>query len=108
MNRPLYYNLFLITCTCRTCGEEYVHPDIFLAREISKGVAYSPPGPQEQMFDVPVHKKNVQRDVPWCSMCVDLVPRKPLTEFDNKRSLHRVASPEEKAVEIDLEALGLL
>lgn len=106
MNKPLHYNLFLITCTCRTCGEEYVSPDIFLAREIPKGVAYSPPKPEERMFDIPVHKKNVQRDVPWCPMCVDRVPRVPVVELDNQRVLNR--QRKEEGGEIDLEALGLL
>lgn len=108
MNRPLHYNLFLVTSTCHTCGEEYLTQDIHLAREIPKGVAYSPPKPNEKMFDVPVHKKTVQRDIPWCSMCVDRVERVVYVDLDNRKVLNKLNDKEKPEIELDLEALGLI
>lgn len=109
LNKPLYYNLFLVTTTCRTCGEEYTHPDLFLAREIPKGEAFSPPKLDGEVWDIPVHKKIVQRDVLFCTMCVDKIEKTPLPKVDMKAVMHSGTRPvENKVEEIDLKALGLI
>lgn len=109
MNKPLYYNLFLITTQCRTCGEEYTFPDLMLAREIPKGEAFSPPKLEGEVWDIPVHKKIVQRDVLFCSMCVDKVEKTALPKTDYKAVMHSgTRERSETKVEIDLKALGLI
>ena len=104
MNEPRHYNLFLVTTTCRSCGEEYVFPDLLLARAIPKREAYSPPPLGGPVWNIPVHRKVVQRDVLFCSMCADRVEKTDLPKVDMKA----VMSSGSKTVEIDLKALGLI
>jgi len=78
LNRPRFYYLHLITITCHNCQEEYVYPDVQLAREIPKGEAYSPAMPEAPVWDIPVRKNEVHRAVPFCSMCVNEVDRAEL------------------------------
>jgi hypothetical protein len=109
MNEPRHYLLFLVTTTCRTCGEEYTFPELNMARAIPKGEAYSPPPLGGPVWDVPVQKKTVQRDVLFCTMCVDKVEKTPLPVQDNKRVLNVSCRNADGPVgEIDLKALGLI
>lgn len=107
MNEPRHYNLFLVTTTCRTCGEEYTYPDLMLARAIPKGEAYSPPALTAEVWDIPVHKKLVERDVLFCTMCVDKIEKTPLPRIDAKAVMNSGTKPA-KIEEIDLVALGLI
>lgn len=109
MNEPRHYNLFLVTTLCRTCGEEYSYPELMMARAIPKGEAYSPPLLTGEIWDIPVHKKIVQRDVLFCTMCIDKVEKTALPKVDMKAVMHSgTRETEVKVGEIDLAALGLL
>lgn len=117
LNRPLYYNLFLVTCKCHTCNEEYTSTEIMLAREIPRGEAFSPPAVDAPLYDIPVHKKEIRRDIPFCPMCVDAKERTPVPVPDNRR-LNYLGGRDaidldalgltKPMVELDLAALGLL
>ncbi len=78
LNRPKYYNLHLVTIVCDHCHEEYVYPDVQLAREIPKGEAWSPPPKGATVFNIPVRYGEAPRTVPFCSMCEPTVPRAAL------------------------------
>lgn len=110
MNQPLYYNLFLVHCNCSNCGEEYLYNDVQMARDIPKGVAYSPPKADAPVYDIPVNKIEVNRPVPFCSMCIDGIEKTPWVNLDNKRVVGLAKDQEDGkvTVELDLVALGLI
>lgn len=110
LNRPRYYNLFMVTIRCHGCGEEYIFPDILMSREIPKGEAFSPPKPDAPVWNIPIHKKEIteRRDVPFCMMCVDQVekvdlPPIPTGVLRSGSNATPTAQPK-----LDLGALGLL
>lgn len=109
MNHPKYYNLFLTRCTCTGCGEEYIYPTVWLAREIPKGEAFSRVPENGTVWDLPVNKKEVHDTVPFCMMCVGRVEKTAYVKLDNKAVLNtRPKDAVKPVVELDLKALGLI
>lgn len=125
-NHPKYYNLFLTRCTCTGCGEEYIYPTVWLAREIPKGEAFSRVPENGTVWDLPINKKEVHDTVPFCMMCVDKIEKEQFVKDADIRRIVNLAIAEgpepefreggkvivrkigKPAIALDLKALGLI
>lgn len=86
--RPLHYNLFLVSTTCRNCGWSAQSQEITLAHGDGNGVAFTnPERGTAPRFDIPIRQLYVERTLPWCYDCVAAtsatsVPSHLLAPFD--------------------------
>lgn len=108
--KPKYYNCFLVHQHCHNCGEDYLGTDLYIARDIPNGEAFSPVPPNGVLFDIPVHKKEARRDVAFCPMCIDKAEKHelPVPKEQVMKGKSPVAVLKNEDAQTLLKTLGLI